>query len=296
MPRLYLIDASIYIFRAYFSLPDSITNRNGHPANAVYGYASFLANLTNNARPDHVAAMFDESLDSCFRNELHPGYKSNRTPPDDALARQLHWCKELTSIMGIKTYASHRFEADDLIGTAAKHLRPHGFTMVYVTGDKDIGQLIRGRDLVWDFSRDQYINATQFQDRFGVKPTQMADYLALAGDPVDVIPGVPGVGTKSAAALVQTYGSLEKLYRHLEKKTLKDSPSLQLRGMARIERQLREHEQQARLSQKLATISEAADIRPTPNTLKRSPVKKRILNNWLEKNGFGERLSSRLKI
>jgi len=294
MSSLYLIDASIYIFRAYFSLPDSITNSKGHPANAVYGYAGFLAGLFADAKPTHVAAMFDESLDSCFRNEIHPQYKSNRTPPDDDLARQLNWCKELTSLMGVKTYASNRYEADDLIGTAAKHMRQHGFTMIYVTGDKDIGQLVSGRDRVWDFARNEYYDRHAIRQRFGIRPNQMVDYLALAGDPVDVIPGIPGVGSKTAAALINQFGSLEKLYRFLKKKSLRDAASLSVRGKERIERQLREHEQLAWVSQQLATISDKAGIRPTPATLERSPVKNRALQNWLQENGFGDRLASRL--
>jgi DNA polymerase-1 len=296
MTSLYLIDASIYIFRAYFSLPDSIANSKGHPANAVYGYASFLSGLLSDAKPAHIAAMFDESLDTCFRNDIHPQYKSNRAPPDDDLARQLNWCKELTALMGIKTYASNRYEADDLIGTAARHMRPHGFSMVYVTGDKDIGQLISGRDRVWDYARNEYYNQRAIQERFGVKPNQLVDYLALAGDPVDVIPGIPGIGNKTAAALIQKFGSLEKLYRHLQTKTLQDRPSLSLRGMQRIERQLREHEELAWLSQELATISDNAGIRPTPNTLRLKSIKQRALQNWLKENGFGDRLGSRLGV
>ena len=294
MSALYLVDASIYIFRAYFSLPESITNDKGHPANAVYGYASFLSGLFATAKPTHVAAMFDESLDSCFRNEIHPDYKSNRAPPDEDLARQLNWCKELTSLMGVKTYASNRYEADDLIGTAARYMRQHGFTMTYVTGDKDIGQLISGRDRVWDYAKNEYYNQQGIRERFGVKPNQLPDYLALAGDPVDVIPGVPGIGSKTAAALIQRFGNLERLYRYLQTKSLPDAALQSVRGLERIDRQLREHEQQAWMSRELATIAESAGIRPTPITLQRSPVKKRALRDWLSRNGFGNRLGSRL--
>jgi len=294
MSSLYLIDASIYIFRAYFSLPESISNRKGHPANAVYGYASFLSGLVADADPTHIAAMFDESLDTCFRNSIHPQYKSNRAPPDEDLARQLNWCKELTSLMGIKTYASQHYEADDLIGTAARHMRPHGFSITFVTGDKDIGQLISGRDRIWDYARNEFYSHQGIRERFGVKPGQLADYLALAGDPVDVIPGIPGIGGKTAAALLQQFGSLEKIYRYLRTRSLQEAASLSLRGLQRIEQQLRDHEHLARMSLKLATISESAGIRPTPNTLRRLPVKKRALQSWLQENGFGDRLASRL--
>jgi len=281
MNPLYLVDASIYIFRAYFSLPETITNAKGHPANAVFGFASFLSGLIADASPVHIAAMFDESLDTCFRNDIHPQYKSNRAPPDEDLARQLNWCKELTALMGIKTYASKRFEADDLIGTAAHQMRPHGFSMVYVTGDKDIGQLISSRDRVWDYARNEYIGHRGIFERFGVKPSQLPDYLALAGDPVDVIPGVPGIGSKTASALIQQFHDLDRLYRHLESKHLREASALSIRGLDRVDQQL-------------ATISTSAGIRPTPTTLRRTPIKKRALQTWLKENGFGDRLGSRL--
>lgn len=294
MKSLYLIDASIYIFRAYFSLPETITNAKGHPVNAVFGYASFLSGLITDAKPDHIAAMFDESLDTCFRNDIHPQYKSNRAPPDDDLARQLNWCKELTSLVGIKTYASNRYEADDLIGTAAHHMRQHGFSMIYVTGDKDIGQLISGRDRVWDYARNEYINHRGIYEKFGVKPAQLPDYLALAGDPVDVIPGVPGIGSKTAATLIQRFNSLERLYRHLQSKHLRAASSLNIRGLDRVDGQLRAHEDQAWMSRELATISTTAGIRPTPAALKRKSTRKRALHDWLRENGFGDRLAGRI--
>jgi len=291
---LYLVDASIYIFRSYFAMPDTIRNANGHPANAVYGYASFLGGLLGSSKPSHVAAMFDESLGTCFRN--YGDYKSNRALPDPDLERQLNWCRELTELVGIRSFASNRYEADDLIGTAAHRLRPHGFRMVYVSGDKDISQLVERQDRLWDFSKDESLRAADVGRRFGVKPAQLADLLGLAGDAVDSIPGVPGIGSKTAARLLVRFGNIEKLFDFLESKSLADAKLDGLRGLERIESLLREHEAQARVSKQLATISRNANIRPTPKSVELKPVKQKALSAWLEENGFGDRLASRLKV
>lgn len=293
---LYLIDASIYIFRSYFAMPDSIRSANGHPANAVYGYASFLGGLLSSKNPTHVAAMFDESLGSCFRNDLYSDYKVNRALADPDLERQLNWCKELTELVGIRSYASNRYEADDLIGTAAHRLRPHGFRMVYVSGDKDIGQLVERPDRLWDYSKDESMKAADVGQRFGVNPGQLADLLGLAGDAIDSIPGVPGIGNKTASRLIARFGTVEKLFDFLESRSFADAKLDDLRGLARIETLLREHEAQARLSKQLATISRSADIRPTPKSVELKPAKRKALSAWLEANGFGNRLASRLKI
>lgn len=293
---LYLVDASIYIFRSYFAMPDSIRNANGHPANAVYGYASFLGGLLGSSNPTHVAAMFDESLGTCFRNDLYSDYKSNRTLPDPDLERQLNWCRELTGLVGIRSFASNRYEADDLIGTAAHRLRPHGFRMVYVSGDKDIGQLVERSDRLWDYSKDESLRAADIGGRFGVKPAQLADLLGLAGDAVDSIPGIPGIGSKIAARLIARFGNIEKLFGYLGSRSLADAGLDDLRGLVRIENLLREHEAQARMSKQLATISRKANIRPTPKSVELKPVKQKALSAWLEANGFGNRLASRLRI
>lgn len=291
---LYLIDASIYIFRAYFSLPESIRNNRDQPANAVYGFASFLSGLVSNKNPGHIAAMFDESLTTCFRNTLYPRYKASRALPDTDLARQLNWCRELTELVGIKTYASQRYEADDLIGTTAARMRGHGFRMIYVTGDKDLGQLIQGQDRIWDYARDEIYSRRDILKRFGIRPNQFADYLGLAGDAVDDIPGVPGIGAKTASQLISRFGDLSTLYNRVESGRLAGTTNLQLRGLPRIESLLNQHKELAWLSRELATISKTADIRPTPASLRRKPVKTRSLKAWLVNNGFGSRLASRL--
>lgn len=291
---LYLVDASIYIFRAWFSLPESIRNNRGEPANAVYGYAGFLSALLSDRNPEHIAAMFDESLTTCFRNAFYPRYKASRALPDADLARQLNWCRQLTELVGIKTYASQEYEADDLIGTTAARMRGHGFRMIYVTGDKDLGQLLQGQDRIWDFARKEVYGSRDIFRRFGIRPHQFADYLGLAGDTADDIPGVPGIGGKTASQLIRRFGDLASLYNRVESGRLAGTANLPVRGLPRIESLLKRHEQLAWLSRELATISETANIRPTPASVRRKPVKERSLKAWLRDNGFGGRLASRL--
>jgi 5'-3' exonuclease len=134
LKQLYLIDASIYIFRAYFSLPDTMTDANGNPANAVYGFADFLARLLAQTDAKHIAVAFDESLTTSFRNEIYPAYKENRELPPPELEAQLAACQELCQAMGLASYISPRYEADDLIGTLAHTMRRHGFKIIIVSG------------------------------------------------------------------------------------------------------------------------------------------------------------------
>jgi len=291
---LYLIDASIYIFRSYFGMPESIVNDNGHPANAVYGYAAFLGQLLRKAQPQYIAAAFDESLDQCFRNEIYPDYKANRALPEPELAQQLAWCRELTELVGIKSYASDRFEADDLIGSLARRMRKQRFRMVYVTGDKDLGQLLVKQDLLWDFAKDAYYTNDDIRARFGVTPDQLADYLGLAGDAVDNIPGVPGIGARTAATLLQEFGSLDRIYDYLTSNHLRQRNGFNMRSIDRTQKLLQAHEEMARTSRSLATIADHAPVRPQPQSLRRKPVKERKLLNWLQQNGFGNRLRTQL--
>lgn len=208
---VYLVDASIYIFRAYFSLPDEWFSPEGDPVNALCGYVQFVLKFLNDARPEQLAIAYDESLGACFRNEIYADYKSSRVLPDDALAYQLAACKAFTEVMAIPTLASARFEADDIIASLANQAQQHNQQVIIVSRDKDLGQLLRNKDFLWDFAADRQIDRRQFVENFGVLPEQMVDYLALVGDSIDDIPGVPGIGKKTAAALLQQFGSIEQM-------------------------------------------------------------------------------------
>ena len=167
--RLYLIDASIYIFRSYFSLPENWRSKDGYPTHAVYGYLNFLLNLLEQESPELIAAAFDESLGTCYRNDIYPDYKSNRVLPDEVLAFQLNACVEVTQLLGIAGLASDTNEADDIVGTLAKLGRNQGHKIVVVSGDKDLAQLVSGQDVIWDFGKRDPQNREAVKERvFGL--------------------------------------------------------------------------------------------------------------------------------
>ncbi len=249
-PTLYLIDASLYIFRAWHSMPDDFRGADGAPTNAVQGFARFLLELLDRTKPQHIAVAFDEALDSCFRNALYPAYKANREPAPDALKQQFTLCRELCASLGLSVLAHREYEADDLIGSACIGARAHGFRSVIVSADKDLSQLLGDHDEQWDFARGQRWDASGVPARYGVEARQMADYLALTGDAVDNIPGVPGIGAKTAAALLAHFDSLDALLARVE-----EVPYLRLRGAASSAARLREHRELALLCRELSTVA-----------------------------------------
>ncbi len=255
-PRpLYLVDASMYVVRAWHSMPNEFTDSDGWPSNAVHGFARFLLELLDRARPQHIAIAFDEALDSCFRNALYPAYKANREAAPAELKRQFAHCKALCMALGLPVLAHHDYEADDLIGSVLARQRAHGFRGVIVSADKDMSQLLGEFDEQWDYARDQRWDAGGVKARQGVHAYQVADYLALTGDAVDNIPGVPGVGAKTAAVLLAHFGSLDALLARVE-----EVPFLRLRGAAGIAARLREHREQVLLWRRLTTIALDAPI------------------------------------
>jgi DNA polymerase-1 len=287
-PTVYLIDAPIYVFRAYFSLPDTLVDPAGRPINAVYGFAQFLCNLLTTERPTHVAAAFDESLTSSFRNEWYPAYKANRELPPESLVEQFRACKRVCRALGVRTFASRRYEADDLIATLAERVRRRGFRVVIVSRDKDLAQLVRPGDRLWDGLGGASMDVTAVKERFGVSPRQLPDYQALVGDTADNIPGVPGIGPKAAAALLQRFGSLNGVY---EKVTALEK--LGIRGAATIMERLELYREQAFLSRRLATLLSSARIRGDADSLAWPGTSPQALNRVFRELGVGPRLSAR---
>jgi 5'-3' exonuclease len=249
-PTLYLVDASMYVFRAWHSMPNEFHDEDGWPTNAVHGFARFLLELLEKERPRHIAVAFDEALDSCFRNTLYPAYKANRESAPEELKRQFVHCKALCVALGLPVLAHQDYEADDLIGSALHAARAHGHRGVIVSADKDLSQLLAGLDEQWDFARGQRWSSAGVKARHGVEAHQIADYLALTGDAVDNIPGVPGVGPKTAAVLLAHFGSLDALLARVDEVAF-----LRLRGAASVAAKLREHRAQALLWRQLTTIA-----------------------------------------
>ena len=246
----YLVDASMYIFRAWHSIPPDLLDADGWPVNAVHGFTRFMLELLERQRPRHIVVAFDASLETSFRNTLYPAYKANREPAPEELRRQFAHCQALCRALGLSVLVDGRYEADDLIGTALQRLRAQGRRGVIVSADKDLSQLLQGDDEQWDYARDQRWSADGVKARYGVHAHQIADYLGLTGDAVDNIPGVPGIGAKTAAILLAHFESLDALLaRHAE------VAYLRLRGAAQHAERLRSHRELALLCRQLATIA-----------------------------------------
>ncbi|MEO8366418.1 MAG: 5'-3' exonuclease H3TH domain-containing protein [Pseudoxanthomonas sp.] len=289
-PPLYLVDASLYVFRAWHSMPDQFHDADGWPTNAVHGFARFLLELLEQERPKHIAIAFDEALDSCFRNKLYPAYKANRDPAPEELKRQFTHCKALCAALGLNVLAHSEYEADDLIGSALHSARQRGFHGVIVSADKDMSQLLMEADEQWDFARGLRWGMGGVKARHGVEAAQIADDLALAGDAVDNIPGVTGIGAKSAAILLAHFGSLDTLFTRIDEVAF-----LRLRGAAQMAVRLREQREHALLWRQLATIALDAPIDGAEPDFIRAGVDAGMLEALSESLRFGPMTRRRLQ-
>lgn len=287
---LYLVDASIYIFRAYFSLPETLVDRKGKPANAVIGFVQFLSKLTSTASSRYFAIAFDQSLTTSFRNKIYPLYKANRELPPTELSEQLRNCQRFTEAMGLATFASRRYEADDYIGTLARIYRKKRFKIIYVTADKDIIQLMKPSDIFWNYARNEKLTYQNIKKVLGVKPEQVVDFLALSGDSVDNIPGVKGIGVKTAINLLAKYPSLDEIYSHIDQ-----IDRLKIRGARRIQQLLNDYQQQAYMSRKLATIYENVPIKHSISLLKRKAPNHKIIDRLCKQHNFPNQLRGKLR-
>lgn len=283
---VYLVDASVWIFRAYYSISPAMTGPGGQPVNAFYGFARFLLDLLEQVRPRHIAVAFDESLTTSYRNEIYPAYKANRELPPEDLEAQFVLCRRLVDAMGITGLASDRYEADDIIGTLARLQREQGRPCVVVTRDKDLAQVLRPGDEFWDYAARKRYGYEDIAGAFGVLPERMADFLALTGDAVDNIPGVPGVGKKTAEVLLREFESLDHLYRELER-----VPGLALRGAASVARKLAENKEAAMLARRLTVI--AGDMPLEHVSVDRTGPLEDKLGSLLDEAGLGGRLRRR---
>lgn len=246
---LYLIDSSIYVFRGWHTLPGSIVDAQGHPANAVHGFTDFLFQLISRRKPALIACAFDESLTSSGRNRVYPDYKANRPPAPEDLKRQFAHCKNFVRAAGITALASREVEADDIIGTLAGFAAEQNLASVIVSADKDLCQFVGEHDAIWDYAKDTWLNARLVEKRFGVRPAQLADLLAICGDKVDNIPGVPGVGVATAARLLIKWGNIDTLLLNIDKVA-----DMKFRGAPRVAGLLAEHADTIRLSRQLTGL------------------------------------------
>lgn len=278
----YLIDASVYVFRAYYSMPDDMVDDNGNPINALYGFCRFLGDFMEQVKPRHIAVLFDESLSGSYRTEIYPEYKANRDPAPPELKRQFEQCRRFTRAFGLMECGLPKYEADDLIGTLVIEGRKQGLPSTIVTRDKDLAQLVTKDDLFWDFAGRGKIKYDDIPDYFGVWPEQIADFLALAGDSVDNIPGVPGVGKKTATALLQHFGSLDDIYANLDA-----VHEVAVRGAKTLGAKLETHKDAAMLARQLTGIACDAPYERPVTGLKPNAPDLGAINALYDEAGIG---------
>ena len=284
---VYFIDASYFIFRAYYSMPPDMVDADGNATHALYGFARFLSDLLEQVRPERIGVAFDTSLrsETSFRNRIYPAYKANRDPPPQDLARQFALCREFCRHLGLAEYAHDEYEADDIIGTLASRARAAGLLSVLVTRDKDLSQLVRDGDVFWDYSANARYHYHDIVPRFGVLPERIADFLALTGDSVDNIPGVPGIGKKTACELFAVFSSLDDLYAGIDRVA-----TLKLRGAAGIAAKLRAHKEAAYFARRLTGIVCDIPLQASLDDLKRRAPDSALLEQFFDTHGFGRLL------
>ena len=259
--ELILVDGSGYIFRAFYALPQ-LNNSHGLPTNAVYGFIRMLLKLLKEERPTHIAVVFD-SPKRTFRDDLFAEYKANRAEAPGDLVVQIPFVHRAVEAFRIRSIVKEGYEADDVIGTLAARAAKDRFTTTIVTADKDFMQLVGPHVTLWDTMRDRRIGAREVKDRFGIEPSALVEIQALTGDQIDNVKGVPGVGEKTAAALIQKFGSIKQLYAHLD--NIEESG---IRAAKRVASLLQDHRADVELARKLVKIETDMPLDITPQELK----------------------------
>ncbi|MUK29382.1 DNA polymerase I [Aliivibrio fischeri] len=252
-----LVDGSSYLFRAYHAAPN-FTNGDGQPTGAVYGVINMLRSLLKQFETDRIAVIFD-AKGKTFRNDMYPEYKANRPPMPDDLRCQIEPLHKLIKAMGLPLVSIPGVEADDVIGTLASQASKAGIPVLISTGDKDMAQLVDENVTLINTMTNVIMDPEGVVEKFGIGPELIIDYLALMGDKVDNIPGVPGVGDKTAKALLQGIGGLDALYEHLD-----DIAPLGFRGSKTMAKKLIDNKEGAYLSYELATIKLDVELDKTP--------------------------------
>jgi len=279
---IFLIDASVYVFRAYHSMLPDMVDPDGHPVHAVFGFARFIGDLVERVRPRYIAVAFDQRLTNSYRNRIYPAYKANREPPPPDIPLQFERCREVCRHLGLAVFTHKEYEADDIIGTLGCLMREEGVRSAFITRDKDLAQLVRDGDLFWDYGAREQFGYHDIERHYGVAPERFADYLALTGDDVDNIPGVPGVGPKTAAALMKHFASLDDMYDDLARVA-----SLKIRGARALSERLREHRESAYLARQLTRITCDMELGVDIEGLRRRPPDVPALSGLYDRLGFG---------
>ncbi|MBP9599496.1 MAG: DNA polymerase I, partial [Desulfobacter sp.] len=241
---IYLIDGSAFLYRAFHAIR-SLSTSKGHPTNATFGFTRILLKLIKEKQPKYAGVFFDVKGPT-FRHKMFDEYKANRPPMPEELAIQIPDIKAVIKAFNIPIIEKPGYEADDLVGTYARIAQAQGFKVVMVTGDKDFIQLITDDCILWDPMKDTVTDRAGVKEEMGLEPEQFIDVLGLAGDTSDNIPGVKGVGMKTAVALIAEYGSINNIYTNLD----------QLKKKKKLHENLTASQKMVDLSQNLATIDQ----------------------------------------
>ena len=239
---------SAYLYRAFHAIRN-LSNSKGLPTNATFGFTRMLLKLIKERTPNYIAMFFDVKGPT-FRHEMYDRYKATRPPMPEDMAQQIPWIKEVVTAFGIPIVEKQGFEADDLIGTCARLGEEKGFSTIMVTGDKDFMQLVTDHCVIYDPMKEKTIDKAAIKQDFNLTPTQIIDMLGLAGDTSDNIPGVPGVGPKTAMKLLKDHGSIQGIYDHLD----------ELKGKKALHKKLSDNKEQAFLSRRLVAIDQHVNI------------------------------------
>ncbi|NOQ47211.1 MAG: DNA polymerase I, partial [Desulfobulbaceae bacterium] len=246
-PEVYLVDGNAYIYRAYHAIKP-LNNTSGLPTHAVYGFTAILRRLLRERNPECLAVAFD-TRGPVFRHRIYPEYKANRPPMPDDLVPQIPYIRKMVAAYNILSMEHDDQEADDLIASAARQLTASGCKVVIVSGDKDLLQLVSDRVSMWDPMSDRLMDEEAVKEKYGVGPELLLDYFALTGDSADNIPGVPGVGPKTALKLISRYKNLEGLYASVDE--LKKS---------KMKERIIDHRDDAFLSRDLIRLNKEVDV------------------------------------
>ncbi len=287
----YLIDGSGYIFRAYYALPPLTRKSDGMPTGAVSGFCNMLFKLLedsksieNKDKPTHFAVIFDSARKN-FRNEIFSEYKANRSDAPDDLVPQFEFIRDSVKAFNLPSIELINYEADDLIATYVEQILKEGAKATIVSSDKDLMQLYKKNIRIYDPMKNKFISDDDVNNKFGVKPDKVIDVQALAGDSSDNVPGVPGIGVKTAAELINEYGNLENLYKNLEK----------IKQNKRRET-LTQNKDKAIISKKLVTLKKDVPVKNKISEFRLKEIDKKKLYNFLREMEFNRLLSSVISI
>ena len=271
---LYLIDGSSYIFRAFFGVRQQLSTSTGFPTNALYGFINMLQKVIREEKPDYLVVAFD-SPDKTFRHKIYPNYKANRDAPPEELSRQFPYFEPLVTAYGLSSIRRPGFEADDIIGTLAKKGKQKGLETVIVSGDKDMMQLISPHIYMLDTMKNKKFMDKEVVEKFGVQANKVVEVMGLMGDSSDHIPGVAGVGPKTAAELIRKFGSIEALYKRIDEVEKKN-----------IKEKLERDKENAFMSRELVCIDTAMDLEFNSDLMKLGKVDSAKLKKMFEEFEF----------